>query len=333
MKLHENKILFKTTVSAAANQKGLPDVYIEKDYWVTLALYTIFKSDIGSQSVFKGGTALSKCFDAIERFSEDIDIVVLRNDGETDSQLATKIKKIGKSIQTILPEKEVEGITNKKGKIRKTAHPYERLFDGDLGQVRNQIVLEATWLGHFEPYTTAFVQSYIAEMMLTTGQSQLIEEYGLQPFDVRVLTQERTFCEKIMSLVRFSFTEQPIIDLNNKVRHIYDIHKLLENKNTYAFFESPNFDDMLLRVANEDVKSFNNNYAWLSNHPKTAILFSDTINIWNQISRSYNSTFKALVYGELPSDKDILDTLHEVANRLKSINWTIELGEIPLNVD
>ena len=110
MKLHENKILFKTTVSAVANQKGLPDVYVEKDYWVTLALYTIFKSDIGSQSVFKGGTALSKCFDAIERFSEDIDIVVLRNDGETDSQLATKIKKIGRSIQTILPEKGHVGI-------------------------------------------------------------------------------------------------------------------------------------------------------------------------------------------------------------------------------
>ena len=98
MTLHENKALFKDAVFATASQKNLPDMYIEKDYWVTLALYTIFKSDIGSQVVFKGGTALSKCFQAIERFSEDIDLVVLRNEGESDSHLTKKIKPIGMTI-------------------------------------------------------------------------------------------------------------------------------------------------------------------------------------------------------------------------------------------
>ena len=65
MTLHDNKTLFKEAVLATATHKSLPDIYIEKDYWVTLALYTIFKSDIGSQAVFKGGTALAKCFQAI----------------------------------------------------------------------------------------------------------------------------------------------------------------------------------------------------------------------------------------------------------------------------
>ena len=50
MTLHNNKTLFKEAVLATATQKNLPDIYIEKDYWVTLALYTIFKSDIGSQT-------------------------------------------------------------------------------------------------------------------------------------------------------------------------------------------------------------------------------------------------------------------------------------------
>jgi predicted nucleotidyltransferase component of viral defense system len=62
MKLHENKALFQDAVLATAQFKGLRDIYIEKDYWVTLALHTIFASEIGSQAVFKGGTALSKCF-------------------------------------------------------------------------------------------------------------------------------------------------------------------------------------------------------------------------------------------------------------------------------
>lgn len=57
----------------------MPTEYIEKDYWITLALYTIFHVAIGSETVFKGGIALSKCFQMIDRFSEDIDVVVLRH--------------------------------------------------------------------------------------------------------------------------------------------------------------------------------------------------------------------------------------------------------------
>ena len=213
------------------------------------------------------------------------------------------------------------------GKIRKTAHSYQRAFDGDLGQIRHYIVLETTWLGHFEPYTTASIQSFITEMMRQNDQTQLIEEYGLQPFDVRVLTLERTLCEKLMSLVRFSFTEQPIIDLNNKVRHIYDIHKLLENQVIHAFFDSILFDEMLLKVANDDIISFKNNNDWLSNPPSTAILFFDTANTWQQIKKTYNTDFKNLVFGELPTEEAIFNTLNKVANRLKSIEWTIRLNK------
>lgn len=60
MKLHENKELFQDAVTATYQQKGIPEIYVEKDYWVTLALYAIFNNDIGKETVFKGGTALSK---------------------------------------------------------------------------------------------------------------------------------------------------------------------------------------------------------------------------------------------------------------------------------
>jgi predicted nucleotidyltransferase component of viral defense system len=324
MTLHENKALFQDAVSATAQFKGLRDIYVEKDYWVTLALHTIFTSEIGSQAVFKGGTALSKCFNVIERFSEDIDMVVLRNAGEIDNQLSNKIKKIGKAIEDVLPEIEVAGITQKRGMNRKTAHSYEKRFDGDSEQVRRDIILEATWLGHFEPHTTTMIQSYIAEMMIHTNQTAFIQDYNLQAFPVRVLTKERTLCEKIMSLVRFSFSETPIADLNNKVRHIYDIHKLLQDETTRQFFDSEAFENLLLKVADDDVKSYRNNNAWLSNHPVQSILFSDTVNTWQQIRKTYNSDFKELVFGGLPTEKDILSTLNAVSNRLKSIKWTIQ---------
>lgn len=77
MNLHTNKELFTQAITATAQQMKIPEIYIEKDYWVTLALKTIFQSELTTDAVFKGGTALSKCYHIIERFSEDIDLCVL----------------------------------------------------------------------------------------------------------------------------------------------------------------------------------------------------------------------------------------------------------------
>lgn len=77
MTLHENEHLFRQAVQFTARQQGIPEIFVEKDYWVTFALYTLFNSEVGNDTVFKGGTSLLKCFDVIKRFSEDIDLVVL----------------------------------------------------------------------------------------------------------------------------------------------------------------------------------------------------------------------------------------------------------------
>ncbi len=324
MTLHNDKGLFEDAILATAQYKELPTIYIEKDYWVSLALHTLFTGKEGDYAVFKGGTALSKCYRVIERFSEDIDIVVLRQEGESSNQLKEKITNIGKRIRSVLPEIEHE-LTVKMGMNRKTIHQYDQLFTGDFGQVRNYIMLEATWLGQAEPFTLTKIESFITEMLLQNGQIQLIDKYGLQPFEVRVLKSERTICEKIMALVRFSFDDNPIKALNDKIRHIYDLHKLLEINLLNQFFYSPAFDEMLLKVANDDVLSFKNNNSWLSNHPKMAVIFDDTTATWQELRETYHSRFKSLVFGELPTEIAILSTLQTIAERLKQIEWTIEL--------
>ena len=50
MKLHENQELFRDAVIATAQQKGIREIYVEKDYWVTYALFHIFKSEISRYS-------------------------------------------------------------------------------------------------------------------------------------------------------------------------------------------------------------------------------------------------------------------------------------------
>jgi len=327
MKLHQNIQLFRDAVRVTAQQMTIPPEFVEKDYWVTYALFTIFNhaSSVSKDTVFKGGTALSKCYDMIERFSEDIDLVVLRREGETDSKLKSKLKAVSTVVEAVLPEVAIEGTTHKMGMNRKTAHTYNKEFKGDYGQVRDVIILESTWLGYYEPYTTKSIVSFVGQMMLDNKQSDIAKENGLLPFNLLALEPIRTICEKIMSLVRFSYGENPMDDLKKKIRHTYDLHQLLKQNEFLKFFQSTDFDEMLLKVANDDVASFKNNNQWLVYHPNEAFIFKDLENVWSELKTIYIGDFKNLVYGELPKEEVILETLEMIQERLKTISWAIKI--------
>lgn len=324
MKLHTNKDLLYDAILATADYLDMRDIYVEKDYWVTVVLYEIFHSEIADQSVFKGGTALSKCHKLIERFSEDIDMVVLRNERETDNQLKKKIRAISKVVERVIPEIEVEGLTNKMGNIRKTVHQYNKLFEGDFGQIREHVVVEATWLGDFQPFSNMEISSYIYDMMKFKGQDELIEQYSMAPFFIQVLDKRRTFCEKIMSLVRFSRSDEAIYDLRNKIRHVYDIHQMLKDEEIQQFFESSRIDNMLIKVGNDDMIGYKNNNDWIPEHPSTAIIFDKPQETWEHLSSTYTGDFKDLVTGELPPEGELIESLNQIAVRLRKIEWNIK---------
>lgn len=323
MKLHEDKNLFRQAVNATATQLNIPEIFIEKDYWVTCALHAIFHDPIGEETVFKGGTALSKCFGLIERFSEDIDLVIKRREGETDNQLKQKIRRISQVVTPLLPEIDVEGLTRKMGMNRKTAHTYPRLFDGNLGQARDVIVVEATWYGYSEPHSPRPLSSYIHDMLEKQGQQEMIAMFGLAPFQVNVLHVNRTLCEKIMSLVRFCYTETPMDDLRMKIRHVYDLHKILGDQKLSSFFDSDDFTELLLKVARDDRESFRNNNDWLAHHPAEALLFRESEQCWAGLKATYTGVFSGLVYGELPEEQLILETLVRMKERLQNVRWEL----------
>ena len=326
MKLHENKKLFEDAVLATAQSIGISEIFVEKDYWVTLALYSIFNSKQSDQAVFKGGTALSKCYKLIERFSEDIDIVILKDHKETDNQLKTKLKSICRIVEAVLPEVEIQGLTNKKGNIRKTVHSYAKSFKGFFGQVKDHVVLEVTWLGSSDPNQQMALSSYVSDQMISMKQDEIIEKYNMQPFPIQVLDKTRIFCEKIMSLVRFSQQgKDPYSDLANKIRHIYDIHIMLKNKEISSFYNGKEFSKMLNKVGSDDVIGYKNDNQWLAHHPSHALIFSKPEETWNKIRTTYNTTFKDLVIGELPKEADVIDTLKVIEERLAGMDWNVKL--------
>lgn len=71
------KVELEKIVRNAALKLGVNEVIIEKDYWVCFVLNYLFSKCKWKNAItFKGGTSLLKCFNLIERFSEDIDLIL-----------------------------------------------------------------------------------------------------------------------------------------------------------------------------------------------------------------------------------------------------------------
>ena len=148
---------------------------------------------------------------------------------------------------------------------------------------------------------------------------------GLQEFPVNVLKLERTFCEKIMSLVRFSYSEDYIADLKSKIRHTYDLHQMLQQKEILDFFESEDFEKMLNKVGQDDVASYKNDNEWLKFHPKDSRFFAKLDEIWEQLEQTYKTDFRNLVYGELPDSGKVKLSLERLKYRIEQIVWSVEV--------
>lgn len=105
---------FTNALEAAAGYFKLRQVFIEKDYWVTYVLKNLSHSPHKNDVVFKGGTSLSKAYNCIEHFSEDIDLAIIKIEGMSGNQITNKIKAVEKSVSDGLeyfqhPDEEKKG--------------------------------------------------------------------------------------------------------------------------------------------------------------------------------------------------------------------------------
>ena len=93
MKLDQQPELLADAVRATSEYYHIAPVYIEKDYWISKILQQLSRSIYANNTVFKGGTSLSKGYGLIKRFSEDVDVAVLT--GElSGNQIKTLITKV-----------------------------------------------------------------------------------------------------------------------------------------------------------------------------------------------------------------------------------------------
>jgi len=120
MKLHIDNTAFQELIKLTANGLSISPLYIEKDYWITLILGRLAKSKYADVTVFKGGTSLSKGYNLIERFSEDVDLAIINDNDKTGNEIKTIIRTIEKEITPDLVETQMNGLTSKGSKFRKS---------------------------------------------------------------------------------------------------------------------------------------------------------------------------------------------------------------------
>ena len=125
MILHEDKALFAEVILRASQPKenggiGINAAFIEKDYWITRALQQMSRSAAKDIAIFKGGTSLSKAYGIGARFSEDVDIAVVRNESMTDARMKTVIRSTEKAMSQGLTPIDRPGLTSKGSRYRKS---------------------------------------------------------------------------------------------------------------------------------------------------------------------------------------------------------------------
>ncbi|WP_266206377.1 nucleotidyl transferase AbiEii/AbiGii toxin family protein [Pontibacter kalidii] len=317
MNLHQNPEVFRDAITATAEALQIRDVYVEKDYWVTLVLYRLAHSPYVEQAIFKGGTSLSKAYNLIERFSEDIDLAINADEGMTNNQVMQLIRKISKEITKDMVEVDDPHRTSKGSRFRKTLHDYGASVQGDYGQATDKILVEINSFASPNPHQLMPIKTYISQFMAQRGLLEMIRQYELEPFEVNVVSLERTFTEKVLALVRASYAENPVDELGSKIRHVYDLHAMLKAPAVTAFLHSEDFFEMIQAVQADDARNSEFQGDWAQQPLDACLLFADVRGAWSSLETAYQQEFRSLVYGTLPAPEEVIAVLGTVGARLQ----------------
>jgi predicted nucleotidyltransferase component of viral defense system len=227
---------FADLVQAVAGAKKVPPGIIEKDYYVVRVLRALCDS-LPDQFVFKGGTSLSKGWNLLDRFSEDIDLLFrTEEDGKplSKGELDRRMKRAQAVVQA-------SGLTlayefSAKGVHRTAKFAYKRIYDPVIAFGEN-VVLEMGTRGGTNPSTVRSVNSFLTEYVLEHGFEGLAED--LAPFEVECLDLTRTFVEKLFA-IHAAYEKN---GADGKVRHYYDVYQLADTAETKAFIGTQEYRD------------------------------------------------------------------------------------------
>lgn len=212
MYLHDDAALFEEALLGAAAEFLMSEEFIAKDYWAMTMLAEVMKrSEI---LVFKGGTCLSKCYGAINRFSEDVDLGIPFEHATEGMRRGIK--------RAVVESADALGVEVSNLSETRSRREYNR-YDIALGGAARSLILETAVMTPASPYNIRPVQSFIGSFVEARDEN-LAKELDLLSFEVRANSLERTFADKVFAICDYYMSgDIPA----RQSRHIYDLHKLL----------------------------------------------------------------------------------------------------------
>lgn len=223
MNLHHDKEAFEELLIGAANELAIPTNIIEKDYYVTIVLKSL--SEKLGDMVFKGGTSLTKCYQLLDRFSEDIDISYTAESGIPGEARKRQLKK---AVVATMEELKfpIANLDDTRSRRHYNCYraAYSSIYD-QSGILKPELVVE-TYVALLPfPTTKRLVDNYIYRFLKKINRLDLAKRYELMPFEITTQTVERTLVDKVFALCDYYMQGA----IAHHSRHLYDIYKIVDS--------------------------------------------------------------------------------------------------------
>jgi len=302
---------------------------------VVQALTVIFDMEIGEHLIFKGGTSLSKAWQLIKRFSEDIDLAIDRSflgfPGKLSKNKRDQLRKRSSeyTAETFFPELqkkfEERGITGLAFNLVETKDSdkdpriieiyYPNLIESP-GYLESKIQIEISCRSLREPNT------------LRTFSSMVDEEYEGREFvapsiTVPTVNPERTFLEKIFLLHEEFHRPTEKMRVNRLSRHLYDIYHLAKTGVAERAYNDKELYQKIVEHRHKFTRVSGVNYNDLQPQTIDPLPFPEVAEAWKA---DYNKMLEEMIYEENPPTFEVLiSELTSLKNKINASEWTFDM--------
>jgi predicted nucleotidyltransferase component of viral defense system len=315
-----------------AGRMGLPAPAVEKDWWVMRTLELVFQTEIAPHTVFKGGTSLSKAWNLIDRFSEDIDLALDRkfmDFDKPDSEMnGSQVKKLRKVSCEYITEKYLPHLKNAffdagfaEVELRlipiqsadedpvkiEVAYP---ILTERVAYINPPVVIEIGSRSQKEPFSETKFSSFVGELF--KGRN-----FADSNITIPTVNPERTFLEKIF-LLHEEF-QQPAekVKVDRQSRHLYDLEKLMDTEFAKKALADKNLYQHIVEHRRTITPLRGINYA---NHAPDKINPVPPENIIAAWRKDYEQMQQSMIYRESLQFDKLIGRIAELKTRINSMS-------------
>lgn len=315
-------------LNQATEFTGLPVVAIEKDWWVTLVLNACFFLPYNEHLIFKGGTSLSKAWNLIERFSEDIDLALDRKylgfEGDISKTQIRKLRtKSCEFISTVFVE-DLKKVFTEWNAINECSIIAQAVKDTDkdpqIIEIHYQSVLDT------ERYLPQKVLIEVGSRSLTEPTekreinsifSSLFPNLNFtdKPFSIATVLPQRTFLEKVFLLHEEFSQASEKIRTNRLTRHLYDLEKLMDTEHGIEALQNITLYNNIVAHREKFNAIRGIDYA---NHTPDKISIIPPDSIIEQWREDYQAMTRNMFYGKFLTFDELINRITELQRRVNT---------------